>query len=163
MAVSLIKTDAKIDEMIASIGNRGKTLQNDIHRTACSIIRRWHESGDVSVAVRQMNALLEAIPSMARANAFKAWVEAYATFVWNNEDKCFAYHKNRTKISLEDAKAAIQTPFWEFKKEPEYKPMNLDDMIAALVARAEKRRLDGLKDGDSVDAEKVKALKALLS
>lgn len=163
MAISLITTDAKIDELIVTIAKRGKSLQNDIHRAACSIIRRWHESGDVSVAVRQMNALLEAIPSMARANAFKAWVEAYATFVWNTEDKCFAYHAKRTKISLDDAKAACATPFWEFKKEPEYKPMNLDDMIAALIARADKRRQDGLQDGDVVDAAKVKALKALIA
>ena len=56
--VSLIKTDAKIDELIVLIGKRGASLQKDIHRAACSIIRRWHESSDVSVAVRQMNALL---------------------------------------------------------------------------------------------------------
>ena len=94
--VSLIKTDAKIDELIVLIGKRGASLQKDIHRAACSIIRRWHDSNDVSVAVRQMNALLEAIPSMGRANAFKAWVEASATFVWNADDSCFAYHAKRT-------------------------------------------------------------------
>ena len=161
--ISLITTDAKIDDMIASISKRGKSIQNDIHRTACSIVRRWHESGDVSVAVRQMNALLAAVPSMARANAFKAWVEAYATFVWDADNDCFAYHKKRTKISLEDAKTACATPFWEFKKEPEYKPLNLDDMIAALIARADKRRQDGLQDGDVVDADKIKALKAIIA
>ena len=161
--VSLIKTDAKIDELIVLIGKRGASLQKDIHRAACSIIRRWHDSNDVSVAVRQMNALLEAIPSMGRANAFKAWVEAYATFVWNADDSCFAYHAKRTKISLGDAQAACATPFWEFKKEAEYKPMNLDDLIAALIARADKRRQDGLKDGDVVDADKIKALKAIIA
>jgi|TARA_Y100000289_G_scaffold2695_1_gene2572 hypothetical protein len=161
--ITLITTDAKIDDMIASISKRGKSIQKDIHRTACSIVRRWHESSDVSVAVRQMNALLAAIPSMARANAFKAWVEAYATFVWDADNSCFAYHAKRTKISLDDAKAACATPFWEFKKEPEYKPMNLDDMIAALIARADKRRQDGLQDGDVVDADKIKALKAIIA
>ena len=161
--ISLIMTDVKIDDMIASISKRGKSVQNDIHRTACSIIRRWHESGDVSVAVRQMNALLEAIPSMTRSNAFKAWVEAYATFVWDADNSCFAYHAKRTKISLEDAKTACGAAFWEFKKEPEYKPLNLDDMISALIARADKRRQDGLKDGDVVDADKIKALKAIIA
>ena len=41
--------------------------------------------------------------------------------------------------------------------------MNLDDMISALIARADKRRQDGLKDGDSVDADKIKALKAIIA
>jgi len=161
--ISLITTDAKINDMIASISKRGKSVQNDIHRTACSIVRRWHESGDVSVSVRQMNALLAAVPSMARVNAFKAWVEAYATFVWDTDNSCFAYHNKRTKIALDDAKAACATPFWEFKKEPEYKPLNLDDMIAALISRADKRRQDGLKEGDVLDENKIKALKAIIA
>ena len=161
--ISLITTDAKIDDMIASISKRGKSIQNDIHRTACSIVRRWHESSDVSVAVRQMNALLGAVPSMARANAFKAWVEAYATFVWDADNDCFTYHKKRTKISLEDAKTACGTPFWEFTKEPEYKPMDLGARIFSLIAEAERRRQTGLKDGDIVEKDMVKALKDLVS
>ncbi len=100
---------------------------------------------------------------MCSADAFKAWVEAYATVVWNADNACCAYHAKRTKISRGDAQAACATPFWEFKKEPEYKPMNLDDLIAALVARADKRRQDGLKDGDVVDADKIKALKAIIA
>lgn len=161
--ISLITTDAKIDAMIVSISKRGKSIQKDIHRTACSIIALWHTNGDVSVAVSKMNALLDAIPSMGRANAFKAWVEAYATFVWDVENSTFAYHPKRTKISLEDAQSACGTPFWEFIKEPEYKPMNLFDDIARLVARADKRRQDGLKDTDVVDADTIKALKAIIA
>ena len=161
--ITLIETDDAINNMIASIARRGKSVQKDIHRAGCSIIRRWHDSSDVNTAVRQMNALLNAIPAMGRTNAFKAWVEAYATFIWNTEEKCFAYHAKRTKISSDDAQKAIQTPFWEFKSEPDYKPLNLDDAINALIARADKRRQDGLKDGDNVPAEKIKALKALVA
>ena len=161
--ITLIKTDSAIDKMIVSIGKRGQSIQSDIHRAGCSIVRRWHDTNDVNTAVRQMNALLNAIPAMGRANAFKAWVEAYATFVWNTDDKCFTYHAKRTKISADDAKAAIQTPFWKFKPEPDYKPLNLDDAISALIARADKRRQDGLKDGDDIPSAKIKALKALIA
>ena len=163
MANKYVKTDDQIDATTASIANRGVKMQDDIHTCGCAIIRRWHDTSDVSKAVKQMNALLVAIPAMGRANAFKAWVEAYATFVWNTDDKCFAYHKARTKISFEDAKAAIHTPFWEFKPEPDYKPMDLDAMIAALIKKAEKRRDDGLTDKDVVPSDKIKALKAIVA
>jgi hypothetical protein len=163
MANKYVKTDEQIDALISSIDKRGKSVQQDIHTAACAIIRRWHDSSDVSAAVRQMNALLAAIPAMSRANAFKAWVETYATFVWNTDDKCFAYHAKRTKISFDDAQSAIQTPFWEFKKEADYKPLNLPDMIASVIARAEKRRQDGLQDSDDVPSDLIKSLKALVA
>ena len=57
----------------------------------------------------------------------------------------------------------MDTPYWEFKPETEYKPLNLDDMIYALIARAEKRREQGLKDGDVVPSDKIKGLKALVA
>ena len=41
--------------------------------------------------------------------------------------------------------------------------MNLSDMISALVARAEKRRQDGLQDSDDVPQDMLKALKAIVS
>jgi len=81
MANKYVKTDEQIDALISSIDKRGKTVQQDIHTAACAIIRRWHDSSDVSAAVRQMNALLAAIPAMSRANAFKAWVETLLSFV----------------------------------------------------------------------------------
>ena len=83
--------------------------------------------------------------------------------MWSVDEKCFVYHKNRTKITEDDARACIDNPYWDFKKESEYKPMNLSDMISALVARAEKRRQDGLQDSDDVPQDMLKALKALVS
>lgn len=161
--ITLIKTDVAIDKMIMSIASRGSKLQDDTHRVLASIAVRWHDTNDVTVAVRQINALIESLPSGWRTNAVKAWVESFLTFVWDTDEKCFVYNKNRTKISKDDARAAMDTPYWEFKPESEYKPLNLDDMIYALIARAEKRREQGLKDGDIVPSDKVKALKALVA
>jgi len=161
--ITLIKTDVAIDKMIASIASRGSKLQADTHRVLASIAVLWNETNDVTVAVRQTNALLDSLPSGWRSNAVKAWVESFLTFVWDTDESCFVYHKNRTKITKSDARAAIDTPYWEFKPEPEYKPLNLDDMIHALIARAEKRRQDGLKDGDSVPSDMVKKLKAVVA
>ena len=152
--ITLIKTDVAIDKMIASIASRGSKLQADTHRVLASIAVRWHDTNDVTVAVRQVNALIEGLPSGWRSNAVKAW---------DTDEKCFVYHKNRTKISKDDARAAMDTPYWEFKPETEYKPLNLDDMIYALIARAEKRREQGLKDGDVVPSDKIKGLKALVA
>ena len=161
--ITLIKTDVAIDKMIASIASRGSKLQADTHRVLASIAVRWHDTNDVTVAVRQVNALIEGLPSGWRTNAVKAWVESFLTFVWDTDEKCFVYHKNRTKISKDDARAAMDTPYWEFKPESEYKPTNTPNELMALIAKADRTLERGLKEGDVVPSSLVKSLKALVA
>lgn len=161
--MKLHNTDAAIDAAIESILKRGKSLQNDIHKASCSILRQWFDSGNVATAVRQTNKLVGAMPDMARSNALKAWFESFAGFVWNKDEKHFVYRPDATKIAEERVKAAIAEPFWAFSPEPDYKPMNIDAMIEAIVKKARQRRQKGLKEGvDYVPEEKLKALEALL-
>ena len=161
--MKFIETDAKIVEMIASIGKRSATLQADIHRAACSIFNRWCVSNDVSTATNHMNMLLEQLPTMVRTNAFKDWAVNMAGLVWSVDGE-FAYDKKKTKIDVKAVQAAKDKPFWEFKPEPEYKATVLNDILIKAVKVAEKAMKDGIDSskGDVIDAAQLTALKALI-
>ena len=160
--MKLYNTDEMIHKAIASVLKRGVSLQKDIHVVACSILRVWNTSGDVSKAVSQTNALVEAMPGMSRKNALKSWVEAHAGFVWNTDENQFVYNAKRTKIADDDVRQGIDTPFWDFKPEPEYKPFDLEKVLDAVIDRADKRVKDGVKKSDNIKSDRLKALKTLI-
>ena len=160
--MKLYITDELIDKAIASVFKRGVSLQKDIHVVACSILRVWNTSGDVSKAVSQTNALVEAMPGMSRRNALKSWVEAHAGFVWNADENKFVYNAKKTTIADSDVRQGIDVPFWDFKPEPPYKPFDLDKTLDAVIDRANKRIKDGVKKEDNIKSDRLSALKTLI-
>jgi len=161
--MKFIETDAKIVEMIASIGKRSATLQSDIHRAACSIFNRWCVSSDVSTAVKHLNMLLEQLPTMVRKNSFKEWGVSMGGLVWSTDGE-FAYDKKKTKISVKQVQEAKAKAFWEFKPEPDYKPTVLNDLLIAVLAKAKKTKKNGISkvNGDVIDDAQLTALEALI-
>ena len=161
--MKFIETDAKIVEMIVSIGKRGTSIQSDIHRAACSILNRWCVSNDVSTATNHMNMLLEQLPTMVRTNAFKDWAVNMAGLVWSVDGE-FAYDKKKTKISVKQVQEAKAKAFWEFKPEPDYKPTVLNDLLIAVLAKAKKTKKNGISkvNGDVIDDAQLTALEALI-
>jgi len=157
--MKLYITDELINKAIASVFKRGVSLQKDIHVVACSILRVWNTSGDVSKAVSQTNALVEAMPGMSRKNALKAWVEAHAGFVWNTDENQFVYNSKRTKIADDDVRQGIDTPFWDFKPEPEYKPFDLKKLLNAMIDKTDKVVKKGVKKEDNIDTDLLASLK----
>lgn len=141
---------------IASIKNRGESVQMDIHRFLCAILERWTVTGDVRPMVKYVNLLLAELPKGIRSNAIKAWVEVHMGLIWavDGENKnTFVAGKRKVKdVQLKDA----QNERWfEFKAEPDYKPMDFDKMFAALMTRAGKADPE---KGDAVDTGLVQAL-----
>ena len=102
------------------------------------------------------------MPGMSRKNALKSWVEAHAGFVWNTDENQFVYNSKRTKIADDDVRQGIDTPFWDFKPEPEYKPFDLEKVLDAVIDRADKRVKDGVKKSDNIKSDRLKALKTLI-
>jgi len=155
-----IKTDAEVLTSIASISKRGGQLQKDIHRTACSILNRWAVTEDVSTATKHMNMLLDALPVMVRSNAFKDWGVHMAGLVWS-EDDTFVYHAKRTKITVDQVKAAKAKPFWEFKPEAAYKPTDADAMFLSLIEGLDRKAKKGIDPdkGDKMSDAQVAYLK----
>lgn len=75
-AFKIIESAKAIDTAIASIAKRGKTLQADIHVAAVSCLVHADKHGDITLAVK----LVEAVPSLARKNALRDWFIAHGKF-----------------------------------------------------------------------------------
>ena len=155
-------TDAMIEKDIIAVKSKVKTVNNAIQSVLTKVMLRWHQSGDVGTACRFMNTLvLELDGSAVRNNAIKSWIEAYCGFNWVKGDdgkSLFTYNKKRSKISYDDVVTAHQNMWSTFTKEPEYKGMNLDEVIAKLIIQVEKK-LEKPNDLDNINLETYKALK----
>ena len=141
-----------INKAIDSIAKRGKTLDTDLHNAALSCLEHAIKHGDITLAER----LVGAMPQQARKNAMRDWFINYGPFAYNAKNKKFTFKAKEGEVY--NVAEAAQTPFWEFKPEPEYVPFNVDKAILALVTKAE----NAVKEhGVVIDENKLRALKAL--
>lgn len=118
-----------IEKAIASIKTRGQSLQRDIHVAACSILAHVGQHHDV----RMVSKLLEAMPDMSRRNAVKAWFESFGPIAF--DDKGQVKYNPATRLLLGDAMAK---PFWSFKPEAEYVPLEIGKAFDSFIKRLEK-------------------------
>lgn len=145
-------TEAKqIELAIKSIQARGSKLQKDIHLCAVSCLNHIEKHGDITL----LNRLVQALPGGWRANAIKAWAEAFGKVNWDNTQKAFTYDKSKKS----DIEGAIATSPEEFKPEAEYKPMDLAEAIKALIKKAQERVNS---ENDNVPEELLNKLNSLV-
>lgn len=145
----IIDNAKAIDVAIKSIASRGKTLERDIHVAAVSCLNHADKHGDVTLAQK----LVDAVPSLVRKNALRDWFMAHGKFSYDMTEKTLK-HNSKGKTQLQ---VAIDTPFWEFKPEAEYKPLDLQAAILQLVKRAE----HAIEKGEKLPADKLEALRKL--
>ena len=146
-------TDVKaIDLAIKSIQSRGSKLSKDIHLTAVSCLNHIEKHGDITL----LNRLMAALPAGWRANALKAWAEEFGKVNYDNTQKAFTYDKAK-KSNIEGAIAV--TPE-DFKPEPEYKPLDLEVAIKALIKKAQERVNS---ENDNVPEELFNKLNSLVA
>jgi hypothetical protein len=126
---TLITGTADIEKALASIKTRGAALQQDIHKAGCSVLAHVGKHKDI----RLVTKLLDAMPDMARKNAIKAWFESFGPVIFAEDGK-IAYHP-ATSLRLGDAMAM---PFWRFKPEQAYVPMNVGQALDQLIKKLEK-------------------------
>lgn len=145
----LITDTAALNKAIASIKTRGTKLQADMHTAAVSCLDHADKHGNVT----PMRNLLDALPSMTRKNALKAWAEQFGKFVYNEETKTLDYAKDKATT----LQAAIDEPFYQFSPEPEYKPLNMAAEIGKLMTRISNAQ----KHGETVNPDTIAVLQAL--
>jgi hypothetical protein len=165
---TLMKTDDnnQFALAVADINKRGVALQLDIQKYLVAVAARWTETGDVRPAVDRINMLIDkkALFKGVRRNAILTWVEAMLGFEYitdgDHKDK---FHANKAKASgFELADLTKQENHWyQFAPEPEYKPLDLNILLKALVEKAEKRAKTA-KASDNIPADQLAALKALV-
>jgi len=132
--LNLYTTFADIEKATIAFSKAGAKLQSEAHKLACSVLAHVGEHGDVRVVSR----FLDSFPELSRVNAVRAWFENFGpvTFKGNNPE----FVRNcKTRLG-----EALETPFWQFKTEAEYKPIN---PAAALDQLAKRLRIDAKKTG----------------
>jgi hypothetical protein len=159
----LIEGNKDISTQIASIQRRGKKLEKDIHVLACSIVSHIYKHRECSLANKMAEQLVQAMPRFSRANALRDFFETYAPVVYNEKEQALVFVKEKAD-AVEDVdsvvKAAMNNPFYVKTPEQKYVPLDLRKSFETLLARAEKRVADGIKDGvDNVDTTLLEKLR----
>ncbi|SFE36213.1 hypothetical protein SAMN04488523_106280 [Sulfitobacter brevis] len=91
--------------------------------------------------------------------AIKAWVEAHLGFVWTQTDLFQAGTTRHADLSI---KTLANVRWWEFKPEPEYKPMDFAAALLSLTKRADDR-LQKPDPRDVIDAQLLRIVKGAAS
>jgi hypothetical protein len=128
--ITLLDNPKSIETAIAGIRTNGAKLEKLIHVAACSVLNHADKHGDVTLA----NKLIEALPGMTRKNALRDWLIQFGKFKYDDTSKAMAYDaKASTRLG-----AAMETPFWLYKVEQAYRPVDLPAEILRLVAKCDR-------------------------
>ena len=131
----LVEGASNITKLIVSVTTRGKKLEADIHLAAVSTLNHAGLHGDITLA----NRLLDGLPNSTRKNALREWYLAFGKFQWDEENKALAYNKAKQTM-LEEA---IATPFWDFKPEVAFKPLDIAGSLLSFLHRVESATAKG--------------------
>ncbi len=125
-----------INAAIKDTATRGVSLQQDLHKLACSVLAHVGKHKDVRV----VDSFIASVPDMVRVNSLKMWFEKFGQIAFTDSEgkamKTCAFVGSK-KTLLGDA---MLKPFWSFKaKEGEaYVAIKFDDWSAAQIRKLEK-------------------------
>lgn len=128
--VTIITDAAKLNDTIADVARKGKTLDNLIHRAGVSCMYHAREHGDVT----KMVGLIQAMPKASRRKALVAWIEAHMPVDEvkdNATETTIKLTKGRKADDFLLADAAA-TPFWDFTQERAPVAMTVERAIKAF-------------------------------
>lgn len=124
-AIKLYETVAEIDAACVKFHGKGQTLQTEAHRIACSVLVHVAKHGDIRVLVK----FLASFPELSRVNAVRAWFEEFGPVTFQGNTPSFARGK-ATRLGM-----AMEMPFWKFKPEAEYQPVDVAKAIDGLIKK----------------------------
>lgn len=140
-----------IPKAIKDIHTRGQSLQTDMHKLACSVLKHLGKTKDI----RHTLAFLQAMPEMSRANSLRQWFEKYGPvrFPTPEERKAGAPEAMFVKDKKTLLGDAMGNPFWKFKATEgvEYQPVDVAAQIKQLIARLEKDQTKAKAAGQTVN------------
>ena len=158
--MKLFATDADINKAIERAAKNGRAYENLLHKILVSILKRGIDTKDFRKPAKQFEALIEAAKGATRTNAMLDWITAHAPLSYNTEEKALVYTNMK---GFEPAlETASETPFWVFKPEQDYKPVDWAAAINSLIKRAEKD-VSELGKKSKVDTNQVELLKKMVA
>lgn len=136
--VDLITTIKAIKLEIADVEVIGATLQQRIHRIACSVLAKVGKDGRIQL----LEQFIDAMPDMVRKNSLQTWFETFGPLSFsaleNTDSKKKGWRIDRSKkMRLGEA---MEKPFWRFKalEGAPYQPLDTDAFINTAIKKLEK-------------------------
>jgi hypothetical protein len=123
--IRLYETVAEIDAACVKFHAKGQTLQAEAHKIACSVLVHVAKHGDIRVLAK----FLASFPELSRVNAVRAWFEEFGPVTFEGNTPSFVRGK-ATRLGY-----AMETPFWKFKPEAEYQPVDVSKAIDSLIKK----------------------------
>lgn len=129
---------------------QGESYQRELNKIALSVLAHVGKHKDV----RLVNKFIDSVVDAVRVNALRSWFETFGNVQYDTEAKAMRYDAKR-KVRLGEA---MGNPFWKFKTEEEYMPLDVVKAVSSLLKRVQN---DTAKTGRN-HAVVVKALEALV-
>lgn len=145
-AFNIITNAKELTKAIDTAKVAGQSYQATLHTLAVSVLNHVARHKDVRMVKYFIASQVEA----TRVNAIKAWFENFGPVVFDKDE--IKYVAKKVTLSK-----AIALPFWKFKPEEAYQPLNVQKAIADLIKRIEH---DEKKTGTKHSAEII-GLRAL--
>ena len=160
--VKLFGSVADIEGAVGRITKAAGKLQEDIHKTAVSVLKLWHdkkvEAGD---AARLLSALQSASPY--HQNAFSKWVAEFTNLQWSDETKVwFAHPSDDNVLKGKVFMTARDTPFWKVSPPKAANPFDMMAELQRIITKAAKH-MEKPVEGDKVDMELLRQLRTIIS
>jgi hypothetical protein len=153
IAVAYVGVKA-IDAAMVALFASGQSFQKEAQSVALSVLQHVATHGDVRVASKLVNGMINAMPELSRINALRAWFEAFGPIAFD-EAGVAMYVKGKAA----DVSKAAATPFWKFKPEEPYQAMDVLKSVEQYIKRLQKDQKETKRNHSTVIAalESVKA------
>lgn len=148
--MQIITKAADLNKLIADVIASHKEIEGQIHVALVGCLYQVNKHHNTT----PLSTLMSGLGGSVRKNAMRDWCLKFGKLSYNEQTKELDFDKEAKGGDLNDA---MQTPFWNFKPEPEFKAFDLKARIQALIKEAEK----AAKRADSRDVIDAKALMAL--
>jgi hypothetical protein len=126
--MQLYNTLAEITDACNKFYARGQSLQNEAHKIACSVLAHVEQHSDIRV----VSKFLATMPELSRVNALRSWFEEFGPIAFEKNAPVFVKGK-ATHLNI-----AMAMPFWKFKQEQPYQPVDAAKALDKLIKRLTK-------------------------
>jgi len=129
---------------IRSIEKRGNTLDSDTQTAIKLCAVHAHKFGDHSC----FNRLFVALPKSSKTSTIVSYVSAVTPLNFNSEDKRFVLPKKKDNRRPFDFETIEKIPFWEYKKEPAVKKVNVNNLL--ILSDLIEKALKSVENADKI-------------
>jgi hypothetical protein len=128
-ALKLVEGVGAITKRLSALKVTMASAQTETHLLACSVLAHVGKHKDV----RLVTTLLESVGDMVRTNAIRSWFESHGPVKFDDKGAISYAAERPTQLAK-----AMGTPFWKFKPEEAYKPLEIGKSFDRWVKALEK-------------------------